>query len=64
MYCATCRFFQENHCHRFPPTVHASQIKTEKGILVEFVDNVTKVESKYPYVTKKDWCGEWVDNGP
>lgn len=56
--CATCRYRnpvgdtlpEDGFCYRFPPTVLALWMP---------MHDQTVLEAHRPFVTGKEWCGEW-----
>lgn len=47
--CKTCAFYDDRRCRQSPPTV----VQSETGL-----------ETVWPVVGDKDWCGEWWDHRP
>jgi len=49
--CSTCRFFKMNgeECRRFPPE--------------QFQIGELDIETRWPEVSRFDWCGEWESKG-
>ena len=55
-----CKFFDDENCHRFPPIIVINQIKTNSGIVTDWVSVTTKTEAQFPSVSRNDWCGEFI----
>lgn len=52
MTCATCAFFKDGTCRRFPPTPVAV-------VDADRTDGALIVQTHPPKVSKSFWCGEW-----
>ena len=59
--CKQCKFFEHNImvCRRFPPQVIVDQVKTDKGIITDWVSETKKIVVAFPRVASDDWCGEF-----
>jgi hypothetical protein len=55
--CSTCRYFSENSCHRYPPTV-VSYVDSSYDRVMEQDSISTSTNSEYPSVQPTNWCGE------
>lgn len=55
--CATCQYFRESSCRRYPPTV-VGYVETRRDEYSQTsVD--TSTNSEFPAVLPTEWCGEW-----
>jgi hypothetical protein len=55
--CATCQYFSESSCHRYPPVV-ASYAESRRDEYSQMsVETYTR--SEFPNVLPTEWCGEW-----
>lgn len=59
--CRQCKFFEHDImvCRRFPPQVIVDQVKTDKGIITDWVSETKKIAVAFPKVASGDWCGEF-----
>jgi len=50
-HCATCIYYTDMHCHRFPPSILKPSLDMD----------AQSYQAMRPRVARDEWCGEWVD---
>ncbi len=54
--CATCLYWHQTSCHRYPPIALEKNRYTSNGVVGD-----TIIIARFPTTTADEWCGEWRD---